>query len=225
MPTPDYLRLQRDWHQENAPARGISLEISRLENDELRSLLYTNLSSVEFNRYNLEVYLSIAGLFRQNELMLKALDEINTNLERAQEQAAGLKYTDAVAALDQALDTAGRIRDERNRALQDVTFTWYKSWFPRVREANGRRVARSPQSFVDTASTESARRLQEGMVYLIDREFSLPFGEWANHFGGRSETANAAAHKVSDQRESQILTRQDTNYSTWSGCQSRTVIL
>jgi hypothetical protein len=75
---------------------------------------------------------------------------------------------------------AGRIRDERNQALHDVTTTWYQTWYPRVREANGRQVARAPQNFVDTQSTEGARRRQEGLVYLIEREFSLPFGDWVN---------------------------------------------
>jgi hypothetical protein len=144
------------------------------------NLLRSNLSSVQFNRYNLEVYLSIAGLFRHNLLMLKGLDEISKALERAQVHADKLKYPEAVAALDQALNLAGRIRDERNQALADVKKTWYETWFPRVREANGRHVAREPQNFVDTRSTESARRRQEGLLYLIDREFSLPFGEWVN---------------------------------------------
>lgn len=194
VPTPDYLRLHHNWRQENA--RRVELVWKFLdENDELRNLLYAHLSSVQFNRYNLEVYLSIAGLFRQNQLMLKGLDEINASLERAQEQAAKLKYAEAVAALDLALDAAGRIRDERNQALQDVTATWYKTWFPRVREANGRHVAHTPQSFVDTASTESARRRQEGLVYLIDRELSLPFGGWVNQV---QDVRNhyAAAHSL-----------------------------
>jgi hypothetical protein len=49
-----------------------------------------------------------------------------------------------------------------------------------IREANGRKVARAPQSFVDTKTTESAHRRQQGLLYLIDREFSLPFGDWVN---------------------------------------------
>jgi hypothetical protein len=178
-PTADYLRLHQDWLQENA--RRLELVWKFLgENDELLDLLYRNLPSVEFNRYNLEVYLSIAKLCRQNLLMLKDLEEISTHLGTAQDRAAKLQYAEAVAALDQALDTAGRVRDERNQALHDVTTTWYQTWFPRVREANGRHVARAPQDFVDTQTSEKARRGQVGLLYLIDREFSLPFGQWVN---------------------------------------------
>jgi hexosaminidase len=194
VPTADYLRLKHNWRQENA--RRVELAWKFLgENDELRDLLYANLSSVDFNRYNLRVYLSIAQLCRQNLLMLRELDEINSDLEKAQEQAANLHYADAAANLDQALDLAGRIRDQRNQVLQDVTATWCETWFPRVREANGRKVAREPQSFVDTGTTESARRRQEGVLYLIDREFSLPFGDWVNQVTD-ARNRYAAAHKL-----------------------------
>jgi len=194
VPSPDYLRLRHDWGQENA--RRLELAWKFLgENDELQALLYKNLPSVQFNRHNLEVYLSIAKLCRQNLLMLKDLEEISRALETAQSHAAKLQYADAVEALDQALDTAGRIRDERNQALHDATTTWYKTWFPRVREANGRRVARAPQDFVDTQPTERARRAQEGLLYLLDREFALPFGQWVND-AQDARNRYAAAHNL-----------------------------
>lgn len=179
VPSADYLRLRHDWPQENS--RRLELTWNFLgENDELQALLFKNLPSVEFNRYNLEVYLSIAKLCRQNLLMLKDLETISRDLNLAQEQAAKLHYADAIDALDRALDTAANIRDERNRALHDATMTWYETWFPRVREANGRKAARAPQDFVETQPSERTRRAQVGLVYLIDREFSLPFGRWVN---------------------------------------------
>jgi hypothetical protein len=106
-----------------------------------------------------------------------------------------LHYADALGDLDQALDIAGRIRDQRNQMLQDVTATWYETWFPRVREANGRKVAREPQNFVDTKTTESAQRRQQGLLYLIDREFSLPFGDWVNRVI-EARNRYAAAHHL-----------------------------
>jgi hypothetical protein len=127
--------------------------------------------------------------------MFKALEEVSNNLDQAQQHAGKLQYADAVAALDQALDVAARIRDERNQALRDVTATWYQTWFPRVREANGRHVARAPQNFVDTQTTENARRRQEGLAYLIEREFSLPFGDWF-HQVQDARNRYAADHKL-----------------------------
>jgi hypothetical protein len=195
VPSADYLHLRHDWGQENA--RRLELAWKFLgENDELLTLLYRNLPAVQFNRHNLEVYLSIARLCRQNLLLLKGLEEISGSLETAQGHAAKLQYADALEALDQALETAGRIRDERNQALHDATTTWYKTWFPRVREANGRHVARAPQDFVDTQPTEKARRAQEGLLYLLDREFALPFGQWVNDVQD-ARNQYAAAHHLS----------------------------
>ena len=63
------------------------------ENDELLGLLHENLRTVGLNRYNLEVYISIAQLYRQNLEMLLDLGRINSLLETAQkaagEEAAG----------------------------------------------------------------------------------------------------------------------------------------
>jgi len=179
VPSGDYLRLPANWQEENARRLELAWRFMG-QNDELLDLLYGNLPAVQFHRYNLEVYLSIARLCRQNLLMLTGLEEAAKDLEAAQEQAAKLGYADAVAALDQALGTATRIRDQRNQALHDATQTWYETWFPRVREANGRHAARAPQDFVDTQPSEGARRAQVDLLYLLGREFSLPLGEWYN---------------------------------------------
>ena len=50
---------------------------------------------VEFNRYNLEVYLSIAQLYRQNLEMLFGVDRMNSLVESAQRAAAQGKAKDA----------------------------------------------------------------------------------------------------------------------------------
>ena len=177
VPEPGYLRVKGDWSRENA--RRLELAWKFLgENDELENLLYTNVPAVQFNRYNLEVYLSIAKLCRQNLLLFKDLDELNSDLKKAQDEAAKLHSTEAVEVLDQVLGCALKIRDERNQALRDATATWYETWFPRVREANGRHVASAPQNFVDMGPSDAARRRQEGLVYLIEREFALPIETW-----------------------------------------------
>jgi hexosaminidase len=194
VPSADYLHLRHDWIKENA--RRLQLAEQFLgKNDELVNLLYTKLPSVQFNRYNLEVYLSLAEICRQNLKMLQGLEEISKHLENARKQAEKLQYEDAVRELDGALDAAKAIRDGRNQVLHDTSTTWYKSIFPRVREANGRHVARDPQDFVSVATSEKARRRQSGLGYMIDREFSLPFGEW---FHQVQEVRNryAAAHHL-----------------------------
>jgi hexosaminidase len=194
VPSEDYLHLRQDWRKENARRLELTWKFFG-ENDELMNLLYSKLSSVQFNRYNLEVYLSLAEICRQNLKFLQGLESVSDDLEAAQDEAGKLHYAEAVSSLDHALDTVSLIRDYRNQVLHDTTETWYKSIFPRVREANGRHVASEPQDFVSVATSEKARREQSGLVYMIDREFSLPLGDW---FKQVQEARNryAAAHKL-----------------------------
>ncbi len=174
IPQGPYLRQEYDWGELNARRLRL-VQQSLAQKDELLGLLHKNLRSVQFNPYNLEVYLSIAELCRHNLEMLEELGEINNSLKAAQAAAARLEYDQAVARLDQALALAEIIRGERNRALSDAAATWYKSWFPRVAEANGRRYL---HVLNDVQDYRVDREL--GLKYLIERELLLPFGEWFN---------------------------------------------
>ncbi len=142
-------------------------------NDELLDLLHTNLRSVQFQKYNLQVYLSIAGLYRQNLEMIREMSEVDGALKRAQEAAADVKSRQAVAALDRALDTVERIRDQRNVVYHNAVDTWYQSWHPRVAEANGRKYLDG----VDDVKDHLPMRTVD-MSYLVYRELILPLGEW-----------------------------------------------
>jgi hypothetical protein len=215
LPVGDYLQLSGNWAEENS--RRVELAEKFLgQNDELLNLLYANIPAVQFNVYNLEVYLSIAQLCRQNLLMITELGEINHQLSTAEEEASKLHYSAAVAALDASIDTAIRVRDERNQALQAATTTWYETWFPREREGNVRHVARDPQRFVDTGTSADARRNQVGLNYLIDREFLLPFGDWVNQLQDiRNRYAKAHGLPVRsihfDWQDSETLRSQGVN--------------
>src|SRR5579864_5825763 len=139
-PTPStgVLTLNYDWASMSQRRLQLAGRFSA-ENDELLDLLHRNLQRVEFNRYNLELYITIAQLYRQNIEMLLDLGRINTALQAAQASAAKSDAKRAVAAIDRALDIAENIQQQRNQAYSDAVTTWYKSWRPRVAEANGRR--------------------------------------------------------------------------------------
>ncbi len=62
-----------------------------------------NLASVKQNRYNLEVYMSIAQLFRQNLEMLTEIGRISKLLDAAQKNAGKAKPKDALESVDRAL--------------------------------------------------------------------------------------------------------------------------
>src|SRR5260370_11129052 len=108
-------------------------------NDELLGLLDENLQVAERNRQNLEVYVAIAQLCRQNLEMLHQIAEMDAALQSAVGPSHGGNPREALAAVDRALDLAVAIRSARNRTLRDATEIWYKSWYPRGTEANGRK--------------------------------------------------------------------------------------
>ena len=172
LPQGDYLRPDYDWANANQRRLQLSQE-SLADNDELLGLLNQNLMTVQFHSYNLEVFLSVARLYRQNLEMLEGLRAISMSFQSAESAAAKLDYRGATSALDQALQLAYVIRAQRNRALQGAVSTWYKSWYPRVPEANGRRYLLVLNSVQDYRVDRTL-----GLNYLIQREFLLPFGDW-----------------------------------------------
>jgi len=186
VPSAEDLALASDWTQQNA--RRLELASKFLaENDELLDLLHMNLERVEFNRYNLEAFITIAQLCRQNLMMLQDLGRIGVLLKSAQAGAASHQPGDAVTAIDKALDLAEAIREQRNRVLREATETWYKSWFPRVAEANGRRFLHELDDVKDHRPDRTM-----GMSYLVYRELILPLGDWVEKVRAvRNEYAQA----------------------------------
>ncbi len=75
--------------------------------------------------------------------------------------------------MDKAIDLAHAIRKQRDEALKDAAETWYKSWRPRVAEANGRKFLHELDDVKDHLPDRTI-----GMEYLVYREMLLPFGAW-----------------------------------------------
>jgi hypothetical protein len=174
VPSSTDLSYSSTWSRENARRLQLAGE-ALIENDELVNLLYANLHRVEFNRYNLEVFISIAEVYRQNLLMLRSLVSIDAALEGAGKSSSQGRAAEAISAVDQALTTAESIRGERNKTLRQVTGTWLQSWQPRVQEANGRRFLHGLDDVKDHVPDWTV-----DMKYLIYRQLLLPFGEWVS---------------------------------------------
>ena len=189
VPSSPLLTLGYDWDVQNS--RRLTMAGRFLaQNDELLDLIHTNLEQTKFERYNLELYLSIAQLFRQNLQMLLDLQHISAELKQAEAHAGRAEATEAVAALDRALTLAAGIRNQRNEVLQAATDTWYKSWFPRVAEANGRRFLDKVDDVKDHLPVRTV-----DMTYLIYRELLYPLDDWATKtVAARNEYA--AAHHL-----------------------------
>jgi hypothetical protein len=145
------------------------------DNDELLDLLHQNLQLVEFNSYNLELYAAIAQLYRQNLDMLLDLGRVQTALQAAQTAAAKPDAKRALEALDRAMDIVENIRQERNQAYADAVAVWYKSWYPRVAEGNGRKFLDKVDDVKDHLPVRTA-----DMSYLIYRQLLYPLDDWAS---------------------------------------------
>ena len=76
--------------------------------------------------------------------------------------------------MDEALDAARRIWLRRNQAYHEAVAVWYRSWFPRVLEANGRRYLDQVDDVKDHRPVRTV-----DMSYLIYPELMYPLGEWA----------------------------------------------
>ena len=77
------------------------------------------------------------------------------------------------AAGEQAQQKARDIRDARNRVLQQASEVWYKSWYPRVAEANGRKFLHEMDDIKDHVPDRTV-----DMSYLVYRQLLLPFDPW-----------------------------------------------
>jgi len=176
-PVPSGALLNRDHGWAKLNARRLELaSFYYSQNDTLMDLLNRNLQSVQFNHYNLEVYVSIARLYRQNLQMLADLQQINGLLDSAQNAAGNAQAAEAVRSVDQALDLAQEIRGQRNATYADAVRVWEKGWYPRVEEANGRKYLNE----VDDVKDHLPMRTVD-LSYLIYRELLLPLGQWYDH--------------------------------------------
>jgi hypothetical protein len=171
-PAPVTLGYAYPWSWANRRRLELSAQFRR-EYEELVALLDENRRSVELNRYNLEVFHSIAGLYKENLDFLESLKRIDERFTAAYEASRDGQTRQALAAMDQALDEAREIRKQRNLALRSAEQTWYKTWQPRVLSANGRQFF---HQLDDVKDHEPDRTVD--LSYLVYRQLLLPFGDW-----------------------------------------------
>src|SRR6185437_10292554 len=124
---------------------------------------------------------------RQNVQMLLGLEQISKELKSAEMLAAHAQAKECVAGLDRALNIAQSIRTQRNEALENATKTWYEGWFPRVSEANGRKVLNKVDDVKDHLPVRTV-----DMSYLVYRQLLYPLDDWATQtLAVRNEYAKA----------------------------------
>jgi len=189
------LSLDKDWNSVNKERLQATVGFLK-DNKELMNLLYDNLISIDYQHYNLMVFRSIALLCRQNLDMFLDLKRINDLLVHSSKVASD-KPEIAVFLIDQAIDQAEKIIEERNKVLQGLTTVWYLDWYPRVAEANGRKYL----DRVDDVKDHSPLRTID-IGYLIYRQLKYPLADWSkkvvdarNQFADRN---NLPVRKIPD---------------------------
>lgn len=182
------LEYQSAWSSENHKRIALAAQ-SMSGNQAVTGLLHENMRLAQFNRYNLEVYLSIADLCRQNLEMIDGIHHMDEALASASKLRAK-NPKQALSEIDRSLDIAHSIQQQRNEVLKNAETTWYKSWHPRVSEANGRRFLHELDDVKDHLPDRTV-----DMSYLVYREKLLPFGDWVNAIlSARNQFA--AAHRL-----------------------------
>jgi hexosaminidase len=137
LPSVNDLSVDKDWSMNNR-WRIDAAKFFLKENNELTGLLEKNIRQKADQKYNLEVFLSIASLCRQNLNMLLGLDTISSLLKKAAENAK-TEPVIAVGYIDMAIRKARTMIIERDSIFNSLTSLWYLRWYPLATEANGRR--------------------------------------------------------------------------------------
>ena len=143
------------------------------DNDVLLHRIYENLSKAERNRYNLEVFLSLAELTGHHNRMILGMKEIEDRLRAAQERSEKNAHQEAVGQLVAAYNQARQIVEERHKMFRFVKSTWEKSRFPKGREVNGRKF----QHVLDDTKDHTADRRAD-LSYLTAPEESIELEQW-----------------------------------------------
>jgi hexosaminidase len=162
----------------------------KVKNDDLVNRLTGYISKVERNRYNLEVYLSIAYLERYFINTVITLRDAETLMFRAQSAAAENRHADAVANLVEASNMVGSLIDWSNWMWRNLTVTWQKSRYEKGRSAGGRDFVH----VLDDVKDHQADR-RKGLDYLIAPFQRMNLPDWRSRLNGRINMY-ASVHNV-----------------------------
>jgi hexosaminidase len=160
-------------YQENYQLRVKEAASLLVENDRLNRSLTQKMLEVSRNRYNLEVFQSLAQLTGHHERLLLGMQSIEENLRRAREAVLGANPWGALDRLAQAYRQGGDLVAERREIFKGLQQTWEKSQFPKGREAGGRQFVHT----LDDVKDHFADRRPD-LSYMIAPEESIGLERW-----------------------------------------------
>jgi len=148
-----------------------------IENDVLQHRLHENIAKAERNRYNLEVFLSLAEFTAHHSRLLLGMKNTEDRLKAARE--AALK-NDAPEALEQLLSAYRQVHElvkERQTTFENLKTIWEKSRFPKGREVQGRKF----YHVMDDTKDHWADRRPD-LSYMLAPEESMGLENWLKQF-------------------------------------------
>ena len=152
--------------------------------DKLITALQAALTRVQRNRHNLEVYLSLAALQRQQLRMLATLQGAEELMAEAARLAPN-QPQQAVSLLVQAHRAVGQTIDELVETRRQLTTVWEVSQYPRNRTVNGRAFLH----VMDDVKDHFADRRKD-LSYMTAPEEMINLSQWRDRLG---ETIKAFA--------------------------------
>jgi hypothetical protein len=144
-----------------------------LENDELIHRIHQNIAKADRNRYNLEVFLSIAELTGHHNRLIFGMKSIEEKLKAARAAAEKNDPQQAVGRLVAAYEQARDIVEERHKTFRRLKTTWEKSRLPKGQEVNGKKFY---HELDDTKDHWADRR--PDLSYMIAPEESIELEKW-----------------------------------------------
>lgn len=148
-------------------------ESMKSKNDVLITKLTRNIGQVERNRYNIEVFLSIAYLQRYFIKTVLTMNEVESLFIRADTSVTEGDFSKAVSYLVEASNNVESLISWSNWMWNNFTDIWEKSRFEKGRDFNGRKFVH----ILDDAKDHFADR-RKGLDYLIAPFQRMNIPEW-----------------------------------------------
>jgi len=150
----------------------------RRQNDRLVAALQANLGKVERNRYNIEVFLSLAHLQRHLLDLLAAMERAEGALARAAGEHAAKRPAQAMDRLLAAHRLMAQQVRARRAVLEELTRTWEKSRLPRNVPVGGKKFFH----VMDDVKDHFADRRTD-LSYMTAPEESIGLEKWCGRLG------------------------------------------
>lgn len=144
-----------------------------LSNDQLQNAIMANIGRASRNRYNLEVFLSLARLTGHHWKMIGALATAEKDLTAAAAAAGRNQPERAVGHLVAAHNRVARIESEAASVRRYLTAVWEKSRYPKGRTVDGREFL---HVLDDTKDHFADRTVDLG--YMFYPEQSIGLEQW-----------------------------------------------